>query len=191
MKIILVRHGESRANAKGISQSSNIDWHDTQLSRRGKDQAKHLGRKLKDRKIDLIYVSDLKRARQTAEILSGIIGVPVKEEFEGFREYPGKMLRSRLSVLFNRRLKKLRRFLKELSEERDKNKTVLIVAHGITNRIILGHLLELPMKKQLLYFQQDNSCINIIEWSSEYGNWRLDLMNDVSHLPDKLWEERL
>ncbi len=61
-KIILIRHGESLANAVGV-YLGHTDW---DLSPRGYEQAEVVGEYLKDEKIDVIYSSDLIRAYNTA-----------------------------------------------------------------------------------------------------------------------------
>lgn len=61
-KILLLRHGESRANALGI-YLGHTDW---DLSELGYRQADVVGEYLKDEKIDIIYSSDLIRAYNTA-----------------------------------------------------------------------------------------------------------------------------
>jgi broad specificity phosphatase PhoE len=180
MKIIFVRHGESTNNA-GLT-----DKEDSGLTSRGKKQAEHLGNSLKKQDISVIYTSNLLRARQTGEIISKIIKVPVKSTFEELNEYPTGTLRSRLKLLFNKRLKKLKKLLNRLSKDKEKNKTILIVAHGITNKIILGYLVQLPLRKQLLRFRQDNTGIHSISWNKDLNNWRLNSMNDIAHLPKSL-----
>ena len=67
MKLIIVRHAESEANSKGISQGYKNEWEDTPLSGKGEQQAKKVAQRLKSEEISLIYSSDLKRAKQTAE----------------------------------------------------------------------------------------------------------------------------
>jgi len=161
---------------------------DSALTKKGKLQAKHLGEKLKKQKtkISTIYTSNLLRAKETGEIISKIIKVPIKSNFEELNEYPGANLRSRLKLLFNSRLKRLKKLLNKISKDRLKDKTILIVAHGITNKIIIGHLVQIPLKKHLLRFKQHNTCINCLSWNKDFNNWNLDYMNDISHLPKKL-----
>lgn len=182
MKIILVRHGESEHNAK-ISTSA-----DSQLTKKGRTQAEHLGKKLKKEKIkiDIIYTSNLVRSKQTGEIISKIINVQIKENFEGLNEYDSKTLRNRFRILFNQRIKTLKKFLSEIEKNKEKEKTILIVAHGITNRIIIGYLLQIPLKKQLLRFRQENTGLSLLLWNMDFKNWQLNSMNDISHLPKKL-----
>ena len=61
-KIIIIRHGESLANAKRI-YLGHTDW---DLSEKGKEQARQVAEYLSDEKIDVIYSSDLIRAYNTA-----------------------------------------------------------------------------------------------------------------------------
>jgi len=61
MKLILVRHGETEENKKGILQG-HLPGKLTEL---GRDQAKKLALRLKDEKIDAIFSSDLARASDT------------------------------------------------------------------------------------------------------------------------------
>ena len=182
MKIILVRHGESEFNAKKIISE------DSPLTKKGKLQAEALGKKLKKDKIKInkIYTSNLSRSKETGKIISKIIKVPIKTGFKGLNEYGSENLRSRLRILFNLRIRKLKKFLKEIAKDKEKNKTILVVAHGVTNRIIIGHLLKIPIKKQLFRLMQENTGLSILSWNEYFKNWRLNSLNDLSHLSEKL-----
>lgn len=63
MRLIIVRHGETEENKKGILQGHLPG----KLSELGIEQAKKLALRLKDEKIDAIYSSDLARASDTAK----------------------------------------------------------------------------------------------------------------------------
>jgi len=73
MKVYLVRHGESVGNKNGVFQPS-----DSPLSTTGIKQAKRVAKRLKYHKIDLIYSSTHTRTRQTAEIISRELNVPIE-----------------------------------------------------------------------------------------------------------------
>ncbi|HOP54967.1 MAG TPA: histidine phosphatase family protein, partial [Bacillota bacterium] len=62
----LVRHGTTQYNLENRFQGHL----DIPLSNQGIEQAKKLADYLKDKKIDAIYTSDLKRAVQTAEYIA-------------------------------------------------------------------------------------------------------------------------
>ncbi|MBI4162713.1 MAG: histidine phosphatase family protein [Candidatus Aenigmarchaeota archaeon] len=74
MKLIIVRHGESLANTQMLFEGSSHG----ELTELGIQQAKKVGLRLKNEKIDIAYVSDLKRAQDTsAEILKFHVDTPV------------------------------------------------------------------------------------------------------------------
>src|SRR3989344_2091428 len=64
MKLVIVRHGETFANEKGIACGQN---NNSGLNEVGKLQAKKLSVKLLKEKIDVAFCSDLKRCKQTLE----------------------------------------------------------------------------------------------------------------------------
>jgi uncharacterized phosphatase len=69
--IYFVRHGESEANAAGITAGGGLD---VGLTEHGRQQAQKVGQELKDKKVELIVSSPLKRSYQTAEIIAQSIG---------------------------------------------------------------------------------------------------------------------
>ena len=66
MKLIVVRHGETEENLKGQMQG-HIPG---KLTQKGIEQAKKLALRLKDKKIDVIYSSDLARASDNSKIIA-------------------------------------------------------------------------------------------------------------------------
>jgi broad specificity phosphatase PhoE len=69
--VYFIRHGESEANARGITAGSGLD---VGLTKHGEQQAQRLGQTLKDKQVDLIVTSPLKRAADTAAIIAASIG---------------------------------------------------------------------------------------------------------------------
>jgi broad specificity phosphatase PhoE len=67
-KLILVRHGHTSLNKPGEDERLRA-WLDVPLDEKGIQEAFETAGKLSDYSIDSIYCSDLKRARQTAQIL--------------------------------------------------------------------------------------------------------------------------
>lgn len=64
--MILVRHGQSTANAEGIWQGK-LDF---PLSDAGREQARLAGKALSSAKLDAIYASPLLRAYETAQLIA-------------------------------------------------------------------------------------------------------------------------
>jgi broad specificity phosphatase PhoE len=69
--IYLVRHGQTEANKLRFHQSS-----DESLSPKGRKQAHHVALLLRDLGIDALLCSTYTRARETAGIISDILGLP-------------------------------------------------------------------------------------------------------------------
>jgi 2,3-bisphosphoglycerate-dependent phosphoglycerate mutase len=70
-KLVLVRHGQSEWNAKGLWTG----WNDPNLNEKGRKEAISAGEKLEDIQFDKAYTSDLKRAQQTLEEILKILKI--------------------------------------------------------------------------------------------------------------------
>ncbi len=79
--ILLARHGETEWNRSGRYQG----WADPPLNDTGRAQARSLAEQLRATPFDAVYSSDLRRARETAEIVAAPHGVPVATD-PGLRE---------------------------------------------------------------------------------------------------------
>ena len=98
--IYVVRHGETEWNAinKVLGRT------DIPLNDRGIEQAEEMARSLKDVKIDVFLCSPLSRARQTADAISDVTGIPYKTDgrliehdfgiFEGVNRFDEGIIRS-------------------------------------------------------------------------------------------------
>ncbi|MBS3084095.1 histidine phosphatase family protein [Candidatus Pacearchaeota archaeon] len=126
-QIILVRHGESMANAKKMSQGKQDEWIDTHLTEKGREEAEKVALRLKKEKIDIIYSSDLKRAKETAEAINKFHNVKIKLDIRLRDILNGELLEDFV--------KKCADSFKEIENE-DKN--VLVVAHGSSVLTLLG-----------------------------------------------------
>jgi 2,3-bisphosphoglycerate-dependent phosphoglycerate mutase len=68
-KLLIIRHGHTSLNLPGRDQRLR-GWLDVPLDREGLDEAAATAKQVKrDYQVDAIYCSDLRRARQTAEVL--------------------------------------------------------------------------------------------------------------------------
>jgi len=76
--LILLRHGESEWNAKGI-------WTgliDIPLSEKGREESRRAADALKDIKLDIAYTSPLIRAKQTLDEIKRVLNYPKLEAIE-------------------------------------------------------------------------------------------------------------
>lgn len=195
MRLILVRHGETEDNLKGIIQGQRPG----KLTEKGKEQAKKLAERLKDEKIDVIFSSDLERAKETTKEIAKYHKVPVhytselrERSFGVFdgktgKEYFGYLERNNFSKAEFRPeggesdldlRERLTRFFKKLLKEYEKE-NILISAHGRANAMLLGVLLDLPIEISV-ELTQFNTCVNIVEIKE--GKGKPQLINCIKHL---------
>lgn len=74
-EVLLARHGETDDNRPPLRFQG---WRDTALNDTGRHQAAELAERVAGEEIDSLWSSDLSRARETAEIVAGHLGLEVK-----------------------------------------------------------------------------------------------------------------
>ena len=185
-RIFLFRHGET-ANSKEVCFNGHFD---VGLSERGESQFKEWGRLLKDETFRAIYSSDLKRTQISAQRLAEPHNIPniaypeLRElcfgDWEGLsileveKKYPNQMKErmDNISVFQAdggetfQQLKDrvIPRFEDIVAKHSDEN--IAMVCHGGVNRVILSHLLEIPIDR-IFRIKQDYAALNIIQF---YGD---------------------
>ncbi len=200
MKLILTRHGLTEENIKGI-MGGQIQGN---LSKKGIEQAKMLGLRLKNEKIDHIYSSDLRRAADTAKEIAkfhpdtpiefvkelrecglGVMEGKTKQEC-GFKEGERPPIELRetcegFDVLFNRSKSFIEKTL-----VKHKNQTVLFVAHNLINRAIISAITGKTYKEVPFMKACKNTSLTIFEIeegiSGEIKDHKFILNNCVKHL---------
>ena len=182
-RILLFRHGET-ANSKEVCFNGHYD---VELSERGKKQFQHWAKILKQENFKAIYSSDLKRTRNSAQFIAKEhrlepISYPELRElsfgtWEGmsFAEveaaYPGEMEeRMRNIATFQADGGETYSQLKERVVPKfeeivtlHSNDQIVMVCHGGVNRIILAHLLGIPIDR-IFRIHQDYAALNIIQY---------------------------
>ncbi|RPH34378.1 MAG: histidine phosphatase family protein [Bacteroidales bacterium] len=146
MRLILVRHGETIENIKGICQGQM----DGTLSSEGIGQIEKLAERLKTEKIDAIYTSDLKRAIDTASAIikhhaQTLLNTDKRLRERYFGSYQGKVFpenRKELIVPIDAEsdkelFERVTDFYKDISLKH-REQEVLIVSHGVTLRTLLA-----------------------------------------------------
>ncbi len=82
-ELLLIRHGDAEHPATQLTADPVA--YDLPLSPRGRRQAQALAERLGRRRVDALYSSPLKRTRETADAISGELGIAVVED-ERLRE---------------------------------------------------------------------------------------------------------
>lgn len=196
MKLILARHGQTEENIKHICQGQSIGT----LSENGKEQARKLGERLKNEKIDKIYVSDLKRTKDTAkEIIkhhpnAEVIYAPeLRErcmgEYEGrthdelrkaihesginWHEFTPKNAETEKELT-----QRVIKFVKEIIKK-DNDKTALLITHGEPIIHILLYLFQKGWEEHTPYHHK-NCALTILEINGEEK--KVHVLNCCKHL---------
>lgn len=158
-KLILIRHGETDFNVKGIYTG----WLEAKLTPLGINQGKKIGSFLKRENINAIYSSPLKRSLKTAQLVFPkkeiVTDALLKEidcgDFSGrnrpwvFDKFP-----SMASIIDNLTFYPNGESIKEFSkrvelflEKLPKNGTIAIVSHEGVNKMILSLTLNIDLNK--------------------------------------------
>ncbi len=197
MKLIIVRHGETKENVAKIIQGQTYG----NLTDVGIEQAKRVALYLKNENIDIAYVSDLERAKDTAkEILSNHQHTKVLEEqalrerawgiWEGKkREERGRFLTEEGCSIYEYKpeggesffdvQKRIVAFYYKIINKH-KKQTVLIVSHGGPLTALYLSIFQKDVKEYEKYHPQ-NTAITILEISEDKKH-TVHLLNCVKHL---------
>lgn len=201
MRILLARHGETPWNAEGRYQGHE----DIALSPVGESQARALGQRLCDVRIDRAVASPLSRAQLTAQlalgasradmlatdaglmeiahgIWEGLLASEIHardpERLQAWRDTPHEVLMPEgesLQQVFDRAWPALVRAMDGLGSD----DTLLVVAHDAVNRVLLCHVLGIPFAR-LWSFRQAPTTLNLLE-GADTDHLDVVRLNDCAH----------
>ena len=198
---ILIRHGETKWNLERRMQGQT----DVPLNATGEKQAEQLSNYLRNYPIHIFYSSPLKRTHQTTRIIRKhhhdaplFFHDALKERSFGLSE--GKTYEE-LSIEYpvlsfsrswnypqfqipggERLIDVYRRgneFIHEIIEK-ERGKTVAIVAHGVIMRCMISSLLQLPLTYNY-YYELENTSLTLIRKPQEKPA-ELHVINHTAHL---------
>jgi broad specificity phosphatase PhoE len=182
-KIILLRHGQTDFNLKGIVQGSGVD---SPLNENGRKQADAFYRAYRNYGFDKVFTSALKRTHQTVQgfIDDGLSWEIVPELNEiSWGNFEGQPITPEEDVYYRWVLAEwsagktdLRIKGGENPEEvavrlavaldlimNSPNKNILVCMHGRAMRILLCMMMNLPIKEMDL-FEHQNCCVYELEF---------------------------
>ncbi len=193
-KVYLLRHGKIR---REDDQRRYIGQLDLPLSGEGERQAETLRDLLGQAGLTAVYCSDLARSRRTAEIIAGRKGVPVTAlgalreislgDWEGIpfadiaRHFPDEFKARGADIGYYRipggesfadcSLRVIAAFREILAASAG---DIAIVGHAGVNRVLLCHILGMPVAN-VFRIAQDYGCMNIIQCGG--SGYQLKLVN--------------
>ncbi|WP_164670821.1 histidine phosphatase family protein [Virgibacillus doumboii] len=187
-KIGFVRHGVTHWNKEGRAQGSS----DIPLNEEGLSQARLLADRMKTGEWDVVYSSDLLRAKQTAEILTEKIGAQLHLD-PRLRERSGGLIEGtteeervqkwgpnwrELDMEFETSERIISRGISFMEEINKKHvgENVLIVSHGAFIKYLLNELMpESGMEESL-----NNTSLTCLVKRED--GWDCNLHNCTEHL---------
>ena len=198
MDVYFIRHGESESNANG----THSGWSPVSLTENGQRQAEGAKKRLEGLNFDRLFVSDVLRAQQTAEILfpgmertflpmsremnnTTMRGKNKEEMLALFPEtYPACRAEFDYALLgmdceskwhLSNRAQETLNMLSSLEGVR----RAAVVSHAGFIRAVAGRVLGLrPYEPKLMCA---NASISVFQWQN--GEWRLKIWNLMPEMP--------
>ena len=195
-----VRHGETDYNresrVQGLADSNLTDF--------GRKQAAALAGRLKDVEITSLYTSPLSRARDTANAIAEAAGIEEITPIDEFKELDCGVFQDQLLseiketswdewLLFlsnpaiapengesmNQLAMRVSSALSMVIESAGEDDTIVIVCHAGVVRMILAHLLRVPVASVVNFGLSNASIASFI---NKYDRWTCLKWNDTEHL---------
>ena len=178
--LFLIRHGEVDYNRQKIIVGST----DQPLNDLGRKQAEETAEKVGNLDIDILVSSDLKRAKETAEIIGKKIGIPIvidstfrernygsiegnkkddlKKMYPEYMNEKGKLILENdfpeaelVDNFYNRVIEGIDNLLKRYSD-----KNILLVTHAGIFRVLYAYKHNIPYNKaREMYKPEDTNCL--------------------------------
>lgn len=203
MRVLLARHGETPWNAEGRYQGQI----DIPLSPVGEGQARALGARLADVRIDRAIASPLTRARTTAEFAlgearkaqlatdaglleiahgewEGLLASEIRERdpdrLLAWREAPESVqMPGAGGESLQQVLDRAWPAFERATAGLGDGDTLLIVAHDAVNRVLLCRILGIPLNR-LWSFRQAPATLNLLE-GADASRMEVVRLNDCAH----------
>jgi len=189
-QILLIRHGETEANAARVVQTPDVPLSDVGLA-----QARRLGRRLAALPLGQIVASDLRRAAMTAECVREACGAPLsfdallqERNFGDIRGRPYATLE--VSILdpdydppggeswevFHRRVDAAWEIVQDAARATAGDRILAVITHGLVLHSLVSRHLA-PGENHSAAFA--NASVTVVEPAPA---WRITRFNCVDHL---------
>jgi probable phosphoglycerate mutase len=199
-RLVVIRHGETEWNINNRFQGHL----DSKLTPPGEKQAEAIAGALKGEAYDVIYSSDLKRAKHTAEIIAGKLNMRVYTEkdlreinlgvMQGLKKdefiikYPEVISKYNTDAEYvipggESRIQLYSRVTGILEKivRKHGSQSILLVAHGGVLDCIIRYTFNIPLNRQR-NFSLFNASIN--RFTVDKGEWKLESWGETSHMRD-------
>jgi broad specificity phosphatase PhoE len=189
MRLIITRHGETVGNVNNYFQGQTPGI----LTNKGIEQAKKLGLRFKDKKIEVIYSSDLQRAIDTAkEILvyhpNLKLNLDKRVRERKFGEFENKIMPGdwdwgnmpKCVETDTQMFARAKEFLADIYS-RHKDNIVVVVCHGAIKTVMLSVILGKKDFDMALFDKLTNTAVSIFD-IEEDNKHKIHVIGCVKHL---------
>jgi len=197
LKLYLIRHGRQ------CDKRCNVD---VSLSEEGIRQARLTGKRMKDWGIEMVYSSDMLRAKETAyhanqywnvpheiipefrELCFGQMeGLSDEEIQETFKDFKARQDEMKVDIPYpggESATELVHRAMPRLMEVAEHHKgSVAIATHGVWIRAVLCHVLGMDMARwRTIGVTFENGSITELHYQKSKNKFTLERFNDYAHL---------
>jgi len=203
-KVYVIRHAEAEGNLYRRIQGQ----YDSLVTEMGMRQIEALRERFKDIHIDAVYSSDLYRTKVTASAIYAPKNLPLvtmpelrevnmgvwedvcwadvernmPEQYKFYNSEPHRWCIEG-GENFYRLSDRITGALSSLAEKHD-GQSIAVVTHGGAIRSLLCTIKKLPPEEISKVFYCDNTAVSLLSY--ENGEFKIEYMNDNSHLPKEL-----
>ena len=196
-KLILIRHGETSINVASLLHSRNDP---EKLTPKGIKQIEKTAKVLKDMHLSALFVSNEKRALESAEIISKACGIPLKQisglEERNWGKFSGKTWKEIQKVLDPMSIEERYTYIPPNGEswkefearlisaiesiaKKNGGGVIAVVTQGGSIRALMPYLLGVPKEISFKY-DPGNASLTIFEYKK--GKYTNIILNDTNHL---------
>ena len=200
MEIFITRHGES---------DPSFPEPDLPLTEKGEEQARLLGERMKNEKIDYFYSSPLVRAVRTASYTAEKFGGEIRilpllfevgtppdfvskseeemKEIYPYVSFPMGEKTSPCEETDEESFERAKKAIEYIVTHHKENDTVFIAAHGTFNNLLTLAALGFPNRENF-NFSQDNTGLTLIRYitDNKIQKTKAAYVNCTRHLPEEL-----
>jgi len=198
MRIYLLRHGQT---VNSLDYDANLRHPNPALDNTGRQQAELLGQRLQDHQFEALYSSNLKRTKETAQIIGRFTGndivlkpqlreidmgqIPL-QGWDAFPELHTEWRKHEADLPYPQGeagvdvYKRAWPVLDKIVERH--NHDVAIVTHGGVIMILLSACIGLPLEKRFRFAPPANCSISTLLYELTDQTLRVEQVNETAHL---------
>lgn len=201
-KLYIVRHTQTIGNVEH-RLTGRCDY---EVTEEGNKYIEKLTNRLKDVKFDIVYSSTLKRTYKTIKKLAELNNLKINEEeklcemyfgiYDGMRWDEVDKINPKIRELHIKTNEIIEIPEQETMEEVTKRmyeimfkianenvgKNILICSHGVAIETFLRQITKVPFLELREEYSQKNTSLNIVSFDSEKQKFKVELLNDYTHL---------